>query len=56
MPGAYAFTPAIWLPLIGAAFAVGMALYCWRRRDVPAVLPLFFVFAITAACSAWPAR
>ena len=48
MPGAYAYTPAIWLPLAGVAFAVGMALYCWRRRDVPAVWPLFFVFVITA--------
>ena len=48
--GGYASTPAIWLPLIGAAFAVGMALYCWRRRDVPAVWPLFFVFAISVVC------
>ena len=48
MGGAYAYTPAIWLPLTGVAFAVGMALYCWRRRDVPAVWPLFYVFAITA--------
>ena len=31
--GGYAPTPAIWLPLVGAALAVGMALYCWRRRD-----------------------
>ena len=50
MTGAYAYSPAIWLPLIGAAFAVGMALYCWRRRDMPAVWPLFFVFVIAAAC------
>ena len=50
MTGAYAYTPAIWLPLASAAFAVGMALYCWRRRDVPAVWPLFYVFAFTALC------
>jgi PAS domain-containing protein len=27
-----------------------MALYCWRRRDVPAVWPLLFVFAFAALC------
>ena len=50
MAGAYAYTPAVWLPLAGAAFAVGMALYCWRRRDVPAVWPLLYVFAFAALC------
>jgi hypothetical protein len=51
MGGAYAYTPAIRLPLTGVAFAVGLALYCWRRRDLPAVWPLFYVFVITALLS-----
>jgi len=50
MPAAYAYSPAIWLPLAGAAFAIAMALYCWRRRDAPAVWPLLCVFAFTAIC------
>ena len=48
MPEGYAPTSAIWLPLAGAVFAVGMVLYCWRRRDVPAVGQLLYVFAFTA--------
>jgi PAS domain S-box-containing protein len=43
MTGAYAYTPDIWLPLLGAIFLAGMGLYCWRRRSVPAALPLLAV-------------
>lgn len=48
MPEGYAHTTAIWLPLAGFAFAVGMVLYCWRRRDVPAVRQLLYVFTFAA--------
>ena len=40
MAGAYAYTPDIWPPLAAAFFLAAMALYCWRRRDVPAARPL----------------
>ena len=41
MSGAYAYTPAIWPPLVAAIFLVAIALYAWRRRrDVPAARPL----------------
>ena len=50
MAAPYAYTPAIWLPLAGALFALGMVWYSWRRRTVPAVWPLLCVFAISAVC------
>jgi signal transduction histidine kinase len=40
MTGAYVYTPEIWPPLAAAAFLAGLALYCWRRRSVPAARPL----------------
>jgi PAS domain S-box-containing protein len=43
MTGAYAYTPDIWLPLAGAVFLAAIGLYCWRRRSVPAALPLLAV-------------
>ena len=43
MTGAYAYTPAIWPPLAGVIFLAAIGLYCWRRRNVPAALPLLAV-------------
>ena len=40
MIGAYVYTPEIWPPLTGAVFLGVLGLYSWRRRDVPAALPL----------------
>ncbi len=40
MAGAYAYAPDIWPPLLGAIFLAVVGLYCWRRRSVPAALPL----------------
>ena len=40
MAGAFAYTPAISLPLAGAIVLAAISLYSWRRRDVPAALPL----------------
>jgi hypothetical protein len=48
--GAYAYTSAVWLPLAGAAFTAGVALYCRRKRGMTAVWPLLCVFAFTALC------
>jgi signal transduction histidine kinase len=45
--GAYAYTPAIWLPLAGAILLAAISLYCWRRRDVPAARPL----AVVTGCA-----
>jgi PAS domain S-box-containing protein len=43
MTGAYAYTPDIWLPLAGAIFLAAIGVHCWRRRSVPAALPLLAV-------------
>ena len=43
MTGHYAYTPAIWPPLVGVIFLAAIGLYCWRRRSVPAALPLLAV-------------
>jgi signal transduction histidine kinase len=40
---AYAYTPAIWPPLLGAMLLAAMSLYAWRRRDVPAGKPFVAV-------------
>jgi len=37
---AYVLTPAILPPLVGAVFLAILSLYSWRRRSVPAALPL----------------
>jgi signal transduction histidine kinase len=39
MTGAYAYTPAIWPPLVAAFFLAAIGLYAWRRRDVPGGKP-----------------
>jgi PAS domain S-box-containing protein len=43
MANAYTYTPAIWPPLAGVIFLAAIGLYCWRRRSVPAALPLLAV-------------
>jgi PAS domain S-box-containing protein len=43
MADAYTYTPAIWPPLAGVVFLAAIGLYCWRRRSVPAALPLLAV-------------
>jgi hypothetical protein len=40
MAEAYAYTPEVWPPLTAAVLVAAIALYSWRRRDVPAALPL----------------
>lgn len=47
MPGSYAYTPAIWLPLVAAVFLVAIGLYAWRHRDVPGGKPFVAISAIT---------
>ena len=44
---AYTYTPTIWLPLINAVFLAATAVYCWRRRAVPAALPLFANYLVS---------
>jgi hypothetical protein len=49
MAGAYAYTPDIWPPLLGAVFIASIGLYVWRRRtSVPAARPLAAVALLTA--------
>lgn len=40
MTGAYAYPPHIWPPLLAAIFLAALGLYSWRRRAVPAALPV----------------
>ncbi len=47
MSDAYAYTPAIWLPLAAAVFLVAIGLYAWRHRDVPGGKPFAAISAIT---------
>jgi PAS domain S-box-containing protein len=39
MAGAYAYTIAIWPPLVGAFLLGALGLHGWRRRSVPGALP-----------------
>jgi PAS domain S-box-containing protein len=39
MLGAYAYTPAIWPPLVAAVLLSAIGHYTWRRRDVPGGKP-----------------
>jgi signal transduction histidine kinase len=39
MTGAYAYSPAIWPPLVAAIFLAAIGVYAWRRRDVPGARP-----------------
>ena len=47
MTDAYAYTPAIWLPLIAAVFLVAIGLYAWRHRDVPGGKPFLAMSVLT---------
>ena len=47
MIGVYAYTPAIWLPLVVAVFLVATGFYAWRHRDVPGGKPFLAISAIT---------
>jgi PAS domain S-box-containing protein len=47
MSGAYVYTPAIWPPLIAAAFLAVIAQYVWRRRDVPGGKPFVAISVLT---------
>jgi signal transduction histidine kinase len=38
MAGAYAYTSAIWPPLVGAIFVAALGCYGWRRRSVPGAM------------------
>jgi hypothetical protein len=35
MPGTYAYTPAIWPPLVACVVLAAIGHYAWRRRDGP---------------------
>ena len=62
MVGAYAYTPEIWPPLLGAAFLAALGVYSWRRRDVPAatwlaassLLAVLWLLAIALEAAAVP--
>ena len=43
MAGTYAYTPAIWPPLLGAMFLAAMGLFALQRRDAPAVKPFLAI-------------
>jgi signal transduction histidine kinase len=47
MTGAYAYTPAIWLPLIAAVLLAAIGLYAWRRRDMPGARPFVAMSALS---------
>jgi PAS domain S-box-containing protein len=47
MTGAYAYTSAIWPPLIASVFLAAIGLYAWRRRDVPGATPFVAMSAFS---------
>ena len=47
MTGAYAYTPAIWLPLVAIPFLAAIGIYAWRRRDVPGGKPFVAMSALS---------
>jgi signal transduction histidine kinase len=49
MPGAYTYTPAIWPPLVAAAFLGAIGHYTWRRRDVPGGRPFLAMSVLSIA-------
>jgi PAS domain S-box-containing protein len=58
MPGAYAYTPAIWPPLVAAVFLAAIGHYAWSRRAVPGGKPflamsvLSILLLLAIACEA----
>ena len=48
MPRGYAYVPAIWPPLVAALILAWLAVYSWRRRDVPAVIPFVAISAFAS--------
>jgi PAS domain S-box-containing protein len=50
MAGAYAYTPAIWPPLVAAVFLAAIGLYAWSRRDVPGGKPFVAISLLSALC------
>ena len=49
MHGPYAYTPAIWPPILTALFLLALAVYGWRRRHVPGATPFVVSCLFTAA-------
>ena len=47
MTGAYAYTPAIWPPLVATLFLAAIGLYAWRHRDVPGGKPFVAMSALS---------
>jgi PAS domain S-box-containing protein len=47
MPGAHAYTPAIWPPLVVALLLSAIGLYAWRRRAVPGGKPFLAMSVVT---------
>jgi PAS domain S-box-containing protein len=47
MFGACVYTPAVWPPLVAAIFLAAIALYAWRRRDVPGGKPFVAMSAVS---------
>jgi PAS domain S-box-containing protein len=47
MTGAYAYTSAIWPPLIAGVLLAAIGLYAWRRRDVPGAKPFVAMSALS---------
>ena len=47
MTGAYAYTPAIWPPLVAIPLLAAIGIYAWRRRDVPGGKPFVAMSALS---------
>jgi len=47
MTGPYAYTPAIWPPLVAAIFLAAIGVYAWRRRDVAGAKPFVAMSAFS---------
>jgi PAS domain S-box-containing protein len=47
MSGAYAYTPAIWPPLVAAVLLAAIGLYAWRRRDAPGAKPFVAISVLS---------
>jgi hypothetical protein len=48
MTGSYAYTPQVWLSLLTVVLLVALAIFGWRRRNVPGAVP-FTVGCLFAA-------
>jgi signal transduction histidine kinase len=52
MDWTYTYTPHIWIPFGTVLLLLAMAIYCWRRRNVPGALPFTFGLLFAALWAA----